>query len=97
MNLKNLTEEQREIIENSYHDEEVFEAAMEVDIPVEDVEEAYQGRFFSDEEFAETLANDIGAITNDSSWPNYCIDWEWAARELMMDYVESNGCYFRVL
>ncbi len=38
------------------------------------------------EEYARELANDIGAINSDASWPNNCIDWERAARELQMDY-----------
>lgn len=38
------------------------------------------------EEYAHELAKDIAAISNDDHWPNYCIDWEWAARELQMDY-----------
>lgn len=38
------------------------------------------------EEYAQDLAEDIGAIDRDMSWPNYCIDWEQAARDLAMDY-----------
>lgn len=38
------------------------------------------------EEYARQLADDIGAIQGDG-WPNYCIDWEWAARELKHDYL----------
>ena len=37
-------------------------------------------------EYAEELADDIGAINKDASWPNDCIDWDQAARELQMDY-----------
>ena len=37
-------------------------------------------------EYAKELAADIGAINNDDSWPNNCIDWEYAARELAYDY-----------
>lgn len=45
--------------------------------------------FISDdyfEDYARELAEDIGAIPKNSTWPVYCIDWEWAARELRMDY-----------
>jgi hypothetical protein len=38
------------------------------------------------EEYAQELADDIGAIDSDASWPNTCIDWERAARELQQDY-----------
>ena len=40
------------------------------------------------EDYAREFAEDIGAIEKDSQWPAYCIDWEWAARELRMDYTE---------
>lgn len=39
-------------------------------------------------EFAQELAEDIGAIDKAASWPNTCIDWEQAARELQMDYTQ---------
>lgn len=38
------------------------------------------------EDYARQLAEDIGAIPDDASWPCTCIDWEQAARELAMDY-----------
>jgi hypothetical protein len=38
------------------------------------------------EDYAQELADDIGAINSDATWPNNCIDWERAARELQMDY-----------
>ncbi len=38
------------------------------------------------EDYAQELAEDIGAIDPNASWPLSCIDWERAARELQMDY-----------
>lgn len=38
------------------------------------------------EEYAEQLADDIGAIDKRANWPLNCIDWEKAARELQQDY-----------
>ena len=38
------------------------------------------------EDYAQELADDIGAINSDAAWPNNCIDWERAARALKMDY-----------
>jgi len=38
------------------------------------------------EDYAQELADDIGAINSDAVWPNNCIDWERAARELQQDY-----------
>lgn len=40
--------------------------------------------YFKD--YAQELAEDIGAIDSNASWPNTCIDWDQAARELQMDY-----------
>jgi hypothetical protein len=37
-------------------------------------------------QYAMQLADDIGAINADATWPNNCIDWDRAARELEMDY-----------
>ncbi len=38
------------------------------------------------ETYAQELAEDIGAIDKNASWPNTCIDWKMAARDLQMDY-----------
>lgn len=45
------------------------------------------------QEYAQELAEDIGAINRDLSWPLNCIDWEQAAEALAMDYttVEYDG------
>lgn len=63
----------------------------------EDVEEAYQGEYSSDVDFAQEMAEQLGALKDNTEWPYTCIDWEYAARELMYDYFESNGYYFRNL
>jgi hypothetical protein len=38
------------------------------------------------EEYARDLAEDCGMVSKNQGWPNYCIDWEYAARELQHDY-----------
>lgn len=42
------------------------------------------------EDYAQELAEDIGAINSEASWPIYCIDWERAARDLQMDYTSGD-------
>lgn len=44
------------------------------------------------------LAEYIGAINANATWPNDCIDWAMAARELQMDYtaVEFDGVTYWV-
>lgn len=51
------------------------------------------------ETYAEELAEDIGAINRDLSWPYTCIDWEKAARELAWDYssAECQGITYMYL
>jgi antirestriction protein len=58
------------------------------------LEESYSGSFNSDEDFAEDTAEQIG-VEISNSWPHNCIDWERAARDLMLDYYENSGHYFR--
>lgn len=62
---------------------------------IEETEEAYAGEFDNDEEFAQEMAEQTGMMEEKPSWPYTCIDWEWAARELMYDYFEEDGHYFR--
>jgi len=38
------------------------------------------------QDYAQQLAEDIGAVDTNATWPNNCIDWEHAARELRYDY-----------
>lgn len=83
-----------EAIESSHLDAEVFEAAAACDIPFEHVEDAYQGEYRSDEEFAQELAESCGLVNDDATWPNNYIDWERAAYDLMFDHVSHNCHYF---
>lgn len=84
----------REVVDSSHLDAEVFEAAEDCDIPYQNVEDAYQGEYRSDEEFAQELADSCGLVNEEATWPNNYIDWERAARDLMFDYTESDGHYF---
>ena len=49
-------------------------------------------------DYAQELAEDIGAINAQATWPNNCIDWDQAARELRMDYtsVDFDGVTYWV-
>lgn len=46
--------------------------------------ELIRDSYFRD--YAEELAEDIGAIPENRSWPMFNIDWDAAAKELQMDY-----------
>ena len=92
-------EEKRAELVEQYSEGEVaaYEALGIGDDDFSDFEEARQGQFSSDEEFAKEIAESTGEMPKDMQWPMYCIDWEFAARELMMDYSEQDGFYFRNL
>lgn len=76
------------------YSEEVIEAAFACDVPVSDIAEAYQGEYSSDEDFVQELLESTGDMPKDL--PAYIhIDWEWTAKDIMMDYSEHNGHYFR--
>jgi hypothetical protein len=40
-------------------------------------------------DYAQELAEDIGAVNAQATWPNNCIDWDQAVRELQMDYTST--------
>ena len=98
-NEKKLTEEtktaRQELIDGGA-DEEAVDAYIALGAEDRDLsgfEEAYRGKYTSDVEFAQQYHADLkGEETQ--NWPYTCIDWEWAARELMMDYSEQDGHYF---
>jgi hypothetical protein len=50
------------------------------------------------DEYAQQLAEDIGAINRDAQWPNNHIDWEAAADELRQDYtaVDFDGVTYYI-
>ena len=62
-----------------------------------DVEEAYQGEYNSDEDFAVQLLDDTGDLMSIPESLRSYFDYEKFSRDLMMDYFESNCHYFRNL
>lgn len=85
-------------INDSGHDLKIFEAyidcvgKMDFQSVYDGVSNYYMGEYLDDETFAQyMLEEDIP-----ESLPNYIyIDWEATARNLMYDYFESDGHYFR--
>lgn len=92
----------KEEAEASYLDMEVIEAYLDNmgsadGVSIADIEEAYQGQWSSDEDFAEELLDSTGGLSGmDESLKCY-FDYSAFARDLMYDYFESNGYYFRNL
>ena len=73
----------------------IIKAGLECGIDIDDIEDAYQGEYSSDEVFARQISEDGGYSYNNEIWPYTCIDWEYATRELMCDYVTHDNLYFR--
>ena len=62
----------------------------------DDFEEAYQGKWYDDEEFVEQLCIGCGDVPD--NLPSYIyIDWGRTAGDIMMDYEVENSYYFRIL
>ena len=59
------------------------------------IDETYCGQWDSDEAFVRDLLTNEGYLPNDLP-PFIAIDWEATAQEVMREYFESNGHYFRV-
>ncbi len=84
-----------DFINNSHLDAEIVLAAISIGISLDDdIEDAYAGSYDSDQDFAVQLAEETG-FEEPTAWPYTCIDWKYAAREIMYDYSEENGHYFR--
>ena len=94
-----MNKEQKELVEDNNWNVEAVEAYISLGIgddDLSDFEEAYQGQWSSDADFVQQLVEDTGDIPKDL--PSYIsIDWEGTARDVMMDYSEENGHYFRNL
>ena len=81
-------------LENRGNDPEMIKAGISLGICLGDIEEAYQGYWNSDEEFVQQLVEETEEGIKDIP-PYIHIDWEWTAQDVMMDYCEENGYYFR--
>lgn len=94
-----MTKEQKKIAQVNGWDEGAVEAYIALgtgDDTLENFEEAYQGEWPNDEDFVMNLLEDTGIIPKDLP-PYIHIDEEWTARDVMMDYSEEKGHYFRNL
>ena len=93
------------IKDHCIYDDEVIEAYINLGITASkdpedianEIDEAYNGSYKDDEDFAQDMADQLGAMNSSDQWPYTCIDWTYAAQELMYDYSEDGGHYFRNL
>jgi len=93
-NLRDLETVFEIVSENPDNCLEVISAGIEAGLQISEIDEAYNGEWKSDVDFVQNLVEDCGDIPSDL--PSYIhIDWESTARDIMMDYSECNGHYFR--
>lgn len=92
-----------DVLDQLYLDFENYAAYSEgAEQDIEDIEawhaeaeDAYQGEYGSVEEFAQDLVESTTDFTPGDSWLNAYIDWERVGTDLMQDYFEVDGRYFR--
>lgn len=83
-----------EEVRTSGHSFEVFEAGLGLKMDLSDIANNYLGEFKSDSDFAYERALQTNNKSDFESWPFNCIDWNWAAEQLMSDHSTFNGHYF---
>jgi len=94
--MEKYTDEVRQEISDKFGlSKGAIDAAEELGICEGNVGESYVGEYLSDILFARNEAEECCFDFQDTTWPKYCIDWARAAKELMYDYSEHNGHYFR--
>ena len=76
------------------YDEDVIFGYFDNTAELDNFEEAYQGKYSTDGDFTRQLICDTEPAIN--NLPSYiCIDWDTTADDIMMEFFEVNGCYFR--
>jgi hypothetical protein len=84
-----LTEEWADALADRCIDDSDWETVLGIcedeQIDFDNFADAWQGEVSSCADFAQQMAEDCGMIEDGAKWPCYCIDWEWAWRELSMD------------
>ena len=95
--FKQWIEDNGNLDEDAYagYADNLGEDLLKVEDWARDAEDAYAGEFYNDEEFAESLieeTEDLNALPDVLRWN---IDWAGVARDVMHDYFEESGYYFR--
>jgi antirestriction protein len=91
-----------ESLESTHLSIEVIEAYCSnffypADCEMDKIEESYCGQFDSDEDFAVEMLDSTGDLDSIPEHLRYYFDYAAFARDLMYDYFEADGYYFRNL
>lgn len=65
---------------------DTFRPASDFGDDVDEFRDAYAGEWDSERDFAENLAEELGLLPREHTWPTSYIDWDQATRDLFMDY-----------
>lgn len=83
-----------DFLKSTYLSIEAVEAGIELDIPLDNLEDAYYGQFDSDIDLAHEYIESTGLLQSvPETIANY-FDFEAFGRDLAFDFIESNGFYF---
>ncbi len=98
MNIKRLYSkeicEYINFIGKSHLSQDIINAGLALNIPIDKIEERYRGEYASDAIFTKEWTKDNLNLAKIDEWPYCCIDWERASIDLMQDYDEHNAFYF---
>lgn len=103
--IQNKTEElfKQYLEEHGSYDHEAYEGyadnlsldLLEVEDWLSEADENYSGEFYNDEEFAESLLEETSDLSNLPDIIRWNLDWSGIANDIMHDYFEVSGHYFR--
>ena len=83
-----------ELLETSHLDQEIIDAGLSLDIPLESIEDAYYGTFDSNTDLAYDYIESTGMLSELPESIARYFDYESFGRDLAMDFSESDTHYF---
>ena len=83
-----------DFVNETHLSQEVVDAGLSLDIPLDKLEDAYYGQFDSDTDLAYDYVESAGLLHGVPDTITNYFDYEAFGRDLAMDYLEDNGFYF---
>ena len=83
-----------EFLDTTHFDREVVDAGLSLDIPLENIEDAYYGEYRDATELAEEYVDSNGMLLDVPENLQRYFDFEAFGRDLAMDFIEEDGHWF---
>lgn len=83
-----------DFINSTNLDQEVIDAGIELGLPLDEIEECYQGEFNNSTDLAYEYIESTGMLNDVPDFISMYFDYESFGRDLATDYSEFNGHYF---